>query len=151
MPVYQIAIDDLSIDSLEHLLQDIPKDKLYIGNDVGGELVKFSDFVSIYENNLDKLIAMFEDIILNYDLKESEAEYISVINCINLCRSNDLDEQTILLKIIVFYTKYMDTESYLRPQNKYWECIGSRIYPWFAVDGAYTWKFSNIRLIECEY
>jgi hypothetical protein len=150
MPAYQIAIDDLSIDSLEHLLQDIPKDKLYIGNDVSGELIKFSYFVSIYENNLNKLIAMFEDIILTYDLKKPNPEYFSVINCINLCRSNDLDEQTILLKIIVFYTKYMDTESYLRPQNEYWKYIGSRIYPWFAVDGTYSWKFSNIRLIECE-
>lgn len=152
MPIYQVFIDELDLDRLENILGSIPQDKLYIGNDVNGNLVKFSDFVSVYTNNPDRLIVLFEDIIHRYSLDENEnlADFMTVSHCTNLAKSNNLDVNNLLLKIIIYYVKYMDAESYLRPQEEYWEVIGSRIYPWFAVDGCYTINFPTTKLIDYE-
>jgi hypothetical protein len=158
MPIYQVFIDDLDLASLEKILSCIPQDKLYIGNDVNGDLVKFSDFASVYANNMDRLIAMFEDIIHTYSLDEDEnlAEFMAVTHCINLAKSPNLDVNDVndvnnqLLKIIIYYVKYMDGESYLRPEEGYWGVIGSRIYPWFAVEGSYATHFASSRIVDDE-
>jgi hypothetical protein len=88
---------------------------------------------------------------LYYENKnEKLAEFMAVSHCTNSTKSNNPNVNNLLLKIIIYYVKYMDEESYLRPQEEYWGVIGSRIYHWFAVDGCYSINFPTTKLIDYE-
>lgn len=148
MSKFQIDITNIDIYTLEILLKPIPKDKLYIGNNFDG-LVNFKLFYDTFNNKNNELISMFEEIIQVNSLDDNSSEYNVVMDCINLLTYKPFDTLTIFLKMIVIYTKYMDSELYFRIPSDYWNIIGSRIYPWFAVESEYTTNFPNI--IKTDY
>lgn len=147
MSHYEIDIDNMNICEIENIFQNIPANEFYVGNDINGNLVSFLNFMSVYENNIDDLRGLLKNVISHYNIKYPDPEYTIIKKCIYLTKDNTLDNKTKILKIIIIYVKFMESELYLTHPNTCWDIIGSRIYPWLAINLEHAEKFNSGNLI----
>ena len=129
METKQIDISKFDIYELEKYLGRINIKKLYIGNNLDGN-VSFEDFLTVY--NTDEKFCNF--ISNSFECLEVNEFEKSVLNEISLiCKNEKIKFKSKILKTLILYAKFINSECYLIPENENWDVIGSRIYVWFSI------------------
>jgi hypothetical protein len=129
METIQIDVSKFDIYELEKYLGRINIKKLYIGNNLDGN-VSFEDFLFVY--NTDEKFCNFIDYSFKcLEVNEFEKNILNEI--LLICKNTKIKLKSKILKTLVLYTKFIDSECYLMPENENWDTVGSRIYVWLSI------------------
>lgn len=129
METTQIDISNFDIYELEKYLGRTNVKKLYIGNNLDGN-VSFEDFLTVYNTN-EKFCNFITNSFECLEVNEFEKSVLNEISLI--CKNEKIKLKSKILKTLIFYAKFIDSECYLIPENENWYTIGSRIYIWFSI------------------
>lgn len=128
METNSIDISKFDFYALEKYLGKINTKKFYIGNNLDGN-VSFEDFLNVYDT--DEKFCNFINYSFNcIEVNEFEQNILNEI--LLICKNDKLKLKSKILKTLILYAKFIDSECYLMPENENWDTTGSRIYVWFS-------------------